>query len=188
MIDLRERKLPDTIESSGVVYRVDTDFRTWIAFEHELECNEVASFAIFRDERPPLDDCEWADSAIEFLRSPNATPRDTGCSSERAMDSVLDGEYIVAAFQQAYGIDLTDPKLRMHWHRFKALLAGLPSSCKLSEIIGFRTWRRETRKHESIMAEMKAVWALPERGEEDAMEEARRIAAEMYERQVASNG
>lgn len=185
MIDLRERGLPRTIESGGDVYDLNTDFRVWIEFERSLEEEGVAIFDVFEDERPPDWDTEWVDAAIEFLRSPNATPRAIGSgSSERAVDCILDGEYIVASFQAAYGIDLTDPELEMHWHRFKALLGGLPDGCKLSEIAGYRTWRRDTRKRETVMAELKRAWELPDRGEEAAMEEARKIAAELYEMQM----
>lgn len=187
MIDLRERGLPRTIESGGEEYPVRTDFRVWIEFERALEDEGVALFDIFDGERPPDDDDRWVQAAVEFLRSPNATPREVGQSHHgRTIDNVLDGEYIVASFQAAYGIDLTDPDLEMHWHRYKALLGGLPDKCKMSEIVGYRSWRMDTRKHETVMAELKREWELPDRGEEAAMDDARAIAAMMYER--TSNG
>lgn len=182
MIDLRNRHLPDMIESGGRAYRVDTDFRVWIEFERALEEEGVAIYDIFLNEIP--DGEEWVSAAVEFLNSPNATPRATGTASgERAIDNILDGDYIVASFQAAYGIDLTNPKMRMHWHRYKALLGGLPNGCKLSEIVGYRTWRRDTRKHETVMAEVKRAWALPERGHERAIDEARAVAEAMWEQQ-----
>ena len=50
---------------------------------------------------------------------PDSTP-----ASPPAFDYQCDAGYIVAAFQQAYGIDLTREKV--HWFRFRALFAALP--------------------------------------------------------------
>lgn len=191
MIDLRKRGLPDSIETESGTYRLDTDFRKWIEFEHAYRNEGVALFSVFAGKRPKLSDRSWVQPVLDFLASPNETPRSVGGgSAERAMDMVLDGEYIVASFQAAYGIDLTDPLLEMHWHRFKALLNGLPDDAKMSNIMGHRTWRRETRKHDEICASLKRAWALPEPGDEQAMADAQAVAAALYEEQIggARNG
>lgn len=139
----------------------------WIEFDRRLREEGVAWFGIFA-EKPP-EGTDWVLPAVEFLRSPNITPRETRPpSGARAIDLVQDGDYIVASFQQAYGIDLTDPLCDMHWHRFKALLDGLPEGTKMSQIISYRMWdpREMKRKHEQTMAELRAAWALP-RPEDD---------------------
>ena len=47
-----------------------------------------------------------------------------------------DAALIVAAFRQAYGIDLQrDP---LHWNTFQALLAAIPSDTRLGEVISLR--------------------------------------------------
>lgn len=56
---------------------------------------------------------------------------------EVALDYHCDAPYIIAAFQQVYGIDLTTAHL--HWWRFKALLCALPEDCLLARIIHWRT-------------------------------------------------
>ena len=53
-----------------------------------------------------------------------------------AFDYRCDAPYIVAAFQQAYGIDLTADKV--HWWRFKALLHALPPETPLGKIVEIR--------------------------------------------------
>jgi len=78
-----------------------------------------------------------------------------------ALDYVTDGPAIVAAFQQAYGIDLT--RARLHWWRFKALMSNLPEETQLVKIIGFRTadlaqFQGEERERR---AELKERFALP---------------------------
>lgn len=62
---------------------------------------------------------------------------EAGGPSGPAFDYAEDSSYILAAFQQAYGIDLTAST--MHWWRFRALLGGLPDTCLFSRIIGWRT-------------------------------------------------
>ena len=163
MIDLRFRELPGSIQlADGSLCEVVTDFRAWIEFERALREDQALSWRIFPDGRPPAQG-GWVEGALEFLRSPNATPRDDGKSGPRTVDLVLDGEYIVAGFQQAYGIDLTDPALEMHWHRFRALLAGLPSDTAMSRIIRARSYRGgDKRSAESAMREERERWALPE--------------------------
>ena len=68
-----------------------------------------------------------------------------------------------SSFQQAYGIDLTDPGLSMHWHRFLALLRGLPEDTALARVMGFRGWRADDGRkgREREMRERRAAWALP---------------------------
>lgn len=163
MIDLRFAGLPSHISWDGGSAPIRTDFRVWIEFDHRLRTERVAWFGIF-SKAPYPEGNGWFPAALEFLRSPNLTPRTVGhVSSHPIVDLVEDGDYIVSSFQQAYGIDLTDPDLKMHWHRFKALLDGLPESTKLSRIMGYRSWdpRAARRKHDEVMQELKAAWALP---------------------------
>lgn len=160
MIDLREYELPSGIYSGGIFYELDTDFRTWIRFDHDLMYNHVASSYIFASKLPPDKDESLA-AVLEFYQAPDVTPKSkSNTDSTRAVDLVLDGSYIVASFQQAYGIDLTSIDY-MHWHRFKALLNGLPEDTILSRAIGYRTWKKDSRKHDDIMASLRRKWALP---------------------------
>lgn len=58
---------------------------------------------------------------------------------EKAFDFVQDAELIYAAFYQAYGIDLFQEQGKLHWWKFSALLNGLPSDTRFSEIVSIRT-------------------------------------------------
>ena len=66
-----------------------------------------------------------------------AAESSTAPSSGLAFDYQCDAGYIVAAFQQAYGIDLTTDKV--HWWRFMALMQALPQETALSQILQIRT-------------------------------------------------
>lgn len=164
MIDLRFAQLPSAIEVDGELFALKTDFRVWIEFLRGCEEDELASYCIFEDRVPPGD--SWVGAAMEFANSENATPRGgSGGGQEHAFDFLLDGDYIVGSFQQAYGIDLTDPELRMHWHRFLALFRSLPEDTKMAEIMGYRCYSKAQakRKPEAKMEEAKRRWTLPQR-------------------------
>lgn len=174
MIDLRIAGLPRAIRCGSLLVPVVTSFRAWIAFDHGLKEDGAASRCIFPDGKGPDGD-SWVEGALRFLASPNSTPRDTERSDAVAYDLVEDGEYIVSSFMQAYGIDLTDPSLDMHWHLFKALFAGLPADTKMMRIIGWRTWRKDTRKNETVMAALKAAWRLPDAADKEYIDLQQRL-------------
>lgn len=184
MIDLRNNGLPDCLEVGGELFDIDTGFRTWLAVGDMLGKRKVPwldiAELVFKEPVVPVG-TEWTRAVLDFYESRNATPRDSGGASVRVADYVLDGDYIVAAYQQAYGIDLTDPALEMHWHRFLALFRGLPDDTTMSRIMGYRSWKPSKKKHEDVMRELKSKWALPERGEDaEAAEERKRRVLELF--------
>lgn len=73
----------------------------------------------------------------EAVATPSDPAETADSSPERAFDYLCDAPYIVAAFQQTYGIDLTSEQI--HWWRFKALMGGLPGNCLFCRIIQWRT-------------------------------------------------
>lgn len=185
MLDLRNKQLPNAIQGDdGVVFMIDTSFRTWIEFDRALREDGEISDCVLKG-KPESD--SWKDAAVAFLWNPNITPNYPNSEHTRAIDYVQDGEYIYASFMQAYGIDLTVTEL--HWWQFKALLTGLPKDSKMAEIIGYRTYKKSGKKPEQLWHEEKRAWTLPEPGHDKALAEAREIAAMMYERQNGeSNG
>ena len=82
-------------------------------------------------------------------------------TGELLLDYHYDADYIVGAFQQVYGIDLTADKV--HWWRFKALLHALPSETPLAKVMDFRCadtseMAADQRKYYETMKER---YALP---------------------------
>ena len=90
-----------------------------------------------------------------------AAESSTAPSSGLAFDYQCDAGYIVAAFQQAYGIDLTREKL--HWFRFRALFAALPEETLMAKIMSWRTM--DLSEYEGSMrahyADLQERFALP---------------------------
>ena len=84
--------------------------------------------------------------------------------AELAIDYIIDGPMIAAAFEAAYGLDLTSPATRIHWWRFQALLQGLPDECRFCKVVGWRTADLSGLKGQQLTfyRQMKQRFALPE--------------------------
>ena len=157
--------------------RIDPDFRHMVrlsaAYSHgEVEADPVG-FARqlceqFYTERFSSSDLQEKYSwLIEFYcageqaAEPAAAKPASGHDTGPAFDYRCDAPYIGAAFQQAYGIDLTTEK--MHWFRFRALFAALPEDTLMAKIMGWRS--ADLADYEGSMlehyAELKERFALP---------------------------
>ena len=165
MIDLAcPQPLQNRLVVDGEEVAVDTSFRAWLRFGRILRETGLCDPGVL--EGPVPDGADWRPAAVEFLRDEQPVPRRGAGSGARAYDLDVDAGYVVGAFQQAYGLDLTDPALEMHWHRFLALLRSLPQSTRLVEIAGWRTWSRadDRKSHEARMRDLRDQWRLPEPG------------------------
>ena len=80
---------------------------------------------------------------------------------EVLLDYHFDAAYLLGAFQQAYGIDLT--RETVHWWRFQALLQALPKETTLSWVLQVRA--ADTSEMDPATRqryeEAKALYALP---------------------------
>lgn len=57
---------------------------------------------------------------------------------EKVIDFTQDRALIIAAFRQAYGIDLVAERGHLHWQTFADLLKGIPSGTRLAEVMEIR--------------------------------------------------
>lgn len=159
MVDLEQPRLPSQIMVGDGWAAVETGFRTWLRFGRALTDAHVWWPGIFPGPEPEGD---WHEGALEFWRSPVACPHGAAQGGARTIDLSMDGDYVVGSFQQAYGIDLTDPALDMHWHRFLALLRSLPEDSMVARIGSWRAWTPSAarRKPEQVQRELRDAWAL----------------------------
>ena len=172
MSDLLTDALPTVWHGQAI----DPDFRHMVrlsaAYSHgEVDADPVTFAAqlcrqFYTEPFSPADFEQMYGWIIEFYRAgeqaaePAAKPA-SGPDTGPAFDYRCDAPYIVAAFQQAYGIDLTAEKL--HWFRFRALFAALPEDTLMARIINWRTldladYEGGMREH---YAELKERFALP---------------------------
>lgn len=85
-------------------------------------------------------------------------------TSARLFSLKYDAEYIYSSFMQAYGIDLIDAQNSLHWKKFNALLNGLPSDTKFSEVVKIRAYKPQkgdSKKYRESMKKLKKEYALP---------------------------
>lgn len=163
-MNLSKARLPSAVEVGGNFYEIKTDFRFWLNFSKMISDKDslVGDFDIFYKGEKPSDRIEGINQLWEFYNPPKELPRDTGNgSTEQILDYFLDGELIYSAFYENYGIDLFDEKLKLHWHKFLALVSGLHDT-KLNEIMSYRVYNpNDKTKYETQMMELKNAWRLP---------------------------
>lgn len=172
MADLLTAPLPEVWYGRPI----DPDFRLMVrlasAYAHgELDGEHPAAGLgvleqFYRQPVPSQDAAGAYQAMVEFFRAgETAAQADAGTEGsgtlEPSFDYRQDAAYIVAAFQQAYGMDLTREKV--HWFRFRALFAALPEDTLFARIIGWRTMAledcpAELRDH---YRELRQRFALP---------------------------
>lgn len=106
----------------------------------------------FEDKRP-----------IEYDIKGNPMPSMEDSEEKKVIDLKEDSEYIFASFMQAYKIDLYESQGVLHWHKFKALLNGLPTDTIMQRIIQIRSWKPskgESKEYKESMREMQRVYKL----------------------------
>lgn len=157
MIDLTTKTLPNTLRVAGRDYSIYTDFRVWIRFFNELHSGALKDLSyLFKNECPVY---VRPEELRVFAAPKNSLPRKTYGTDDGAVviDYEIDGDLIVAAFWQQYGIDLTT--VDMHWHIFLALLHGLTGT-KLDTVMSYRAYRKDSRKNVDHYEEMKNAWRI----------------------------
>ena len=65
-------------------------------------------------------------------------PSEIGKKPKEYYNLTQDADYIYASFMQDYGIDLFEQQGKLHWYKFKALLAGLSDETKFKRVVEIR--------------------------------------------------
>lgn len=79
-----------------------------------------------------------------------------------------DDALIYAAFMQVYGVDLTVTEI--HWHKFRALIEGLPSNTQLVKVMRYRGTRLSdlTTEERKFYKEMQEYYSLEQISDDEA--------------------
>ena len=122
----------------------------------EDDTEKTALFLLFGDQHLTVAEArEATEKARDILFA--EPERESG--GHRVLDFRQDAELILAAFRQAYGIDLFREHGRLHWLEFLALLSGIPQNTRLSEVMEIRACKvppATKNNHEQVRALMKA--------------------------------
>lgn len=171
-------KLPSYIEIDGKKYEINTDFRIWIKFQEIMESgifkpNEKIVLAILncftsaKCKSLPPDSQKTIDALFCFFggKSNNDGEKQNSKFSKKIFDFTKDADYILSAFYQEYGIDLT--VCNMHWYKFLALLNGLTDRTRFVKILEYRSIDPDGIKDEkkrNFYRKMKKIYALSQDG------------------------
>lgn len=161
MLDLKMKTLPDAVEVDGKVFKLNTDFRLWLQFEHDLKehSNSQEPFDVtylFKDKMPTSIDVT---KLVEFSRPKKVLPRPVGARTDViSIDFDIDGDLIYSSLLQQYGIDITEVEL--HWHKFLALIQGISDQTMLGRVMGYRCYEKSNGKKKDVREELRRAWEI----------------------------
>lgn len=131
-------RLPTELVARGESFPLDTRTSTALNCLRKLREDippELKVGYIFK--RLGLPEADLFSEIMDYLAGP---PSDDARESKGppSFDYFQDSELILAAFQQAYGLDL-NAVTNLHWWHFLSLLGGLPSDTRFMEVVNIRT-------------------------------------------------
>lgn len=190
---------PKTVMIGGAEYEIRSDFRASILYEllwqdddvpHDVKIRQ--SLDIYFPVVPEADIYEIFDAISWFYlcgrtekerKLQDALDRyddddEVISTSSRVYSFDYDDEYIFAAFQQQYGINLSEVEY-LHWWQFRAMFKALNDSCQFVKIMGYRATKISSdmsKTEKEFLRKMKSIHALPvsaaEQRENDALADA----------------
>ena len=173
---------PDHVEVNGKRKAIRTGFRYWIQIALCIEDGAVDDvetvYSILELSQIEPTDLESDLNALVGFLSGGGTSRG---KAGKVLDYQQDAALIVASFQHWYGIDLTDPKVNMHWWRFLDLLSGLGEDTPIMRAVKVRTAElpkgndEATRERRKALEEAKRAYRLVPRNAEQAAARDREI-------------
>ena len=158
--------LPSSIEAGGKFYPIHTDFRYALLFLQRVrEDAPLAEMDFMYKGEPPDDRAAGLNAIAEWISPKQELPRPSRVESgDVLLDYEKDAPLIYAAFYEMYGIDLFDEGLRLHWHKFLALLSGLHGT-RLNEVMECRSYKPrkgEPAEYRREMIRLKEMWRVEE--------------------------
>lgn len=153
-------RLPTELVGKGESFPLDTRTSTALNCLRKLREDippELKVGYIFK--RLGLPEADLFSEIMDYLAGP---PSDDARESKGppSFDYFQDSELILAAFQQAYGLDL-NAVTNLHWWHFLSLLGGLPSDTRFMEVVNIRTMEIDPKESaESKAKKLKAKKAV----------------------------
>lgn len=102
------------------------------------------------------------DKPVDRLGNPMPTVQQE--EEMKLLDFDYDADDIYASFMQAYQMDLIEQQGKLHWHKFVALLNGLPDETPIKKIISIRGWKpgEDKKKYNQRMREAQKRLSIPD--------------------------
>lgn len=175
MFNLLIDEAPDKLVIGGLIFDINTDFRTGIKLHLLLEDKniswddkiEIACKLYLNEQFEILEEYQYKEAflqILDFYLIDDISEKTEESDSKKIFCYEHDNKEIWASFIQAYGIDLNSEKL--HWFKFKTLLDNLPSDTTFSRILSYRTidLNKEALSDEQkrVYKKLKQKYALPD--------------------------
>ena len=166
-------RVPDHLIISGIRYRVNTSFRTWIKYEKlliekaEVSIEEIFSLVFDGIVPTPKHYEEAVNQILWFYQCGRDNQSHSNKSRKEVFSYDYDDGFIEAAFWQQYGIDLDTTDL--HWWKFHALMLALSENTEFVKIMGYRSVEitsKMSAEQRSFYQKMKKYYKLPLKKEE----------------------
>jgi hypothetical protein len=161
--------LPETIDISGEIYKINSDFRTCLkiimAFEDETLTGYEKQIILLSNlyQTVPANTQYAISQANLFLNGGKSDSDEGGDGSPRLYSFIKDANFIFAAFRQTHGIDLQ--KADLHWWEFLALFMDLGGETTFSNLIGLRKRVKNgtaTKEERQAAHDMGEAFEIPE--------------------------
>lgn len=191
MSSILTNKLPVDVRINGVLYRINSDYRTSIIFSKLIEENEndeeltIKALKLYYPVIPVQD---YWNEAINYIfwfytcgktEEEKSNSKSTG-KNKRIFNYEQDSQYIYSAFLSQYKIDLQDINY-LHWWKFKALFESLNEDNEIVKIMQYRSMdlsKIQDKEQKKFYKKMKDLYKLKEKiNEEDkkALEDIKKL-------------
>lgn len=166
---------PSGVCIDGIIYAVDTDFRTWIQFGELLEDSAVTLpekaqkilTLCYRDKIPPsfakaVQGLLWFYGCGK-LEKKQGQKKSAAGQNNHIFSFSADAGLIYAAFWKEYGIDLA--KEPLHWWQFWSLFSSLGEDTRLMKVMGYRSVELSQitdKNQKRFYRQMKSLYRLPD--------------------------
>ena len=188
MSSILTNKLPVDVRIDGVLYRINSDYRTSIIFAKLIEENELTEDIIMKilELYYPIipEDIEQAINYIFWFYTCGKTEEESNSKptgkNKRIFDYEQDSQYIYSAFLSQYNIDLQDIDY-LHWWKFKALFESLNEDNEIVKIMQYRSMdlsKIKDKEQKKFYKKMQKIYKLKEKmNEEDkkALDEVKKL-------------
>ncbi len=186
-MDLTKLELPSSVNVGGNFYDIHTSHPYWIRFSELLQEENVSfsDFDFLYISEVPFDKKAGFDALCSFYHEEKSVPKKdySNTSNEIAYDYTIDADLIYSSILEQYHIDIAETPI--HWHRFRALMAGLHNT-KLNEIISYRVYEpaKNGDTYEKQMKHLQNLWHIPNKEDLEAEKVRNRFNKMLKERQV----
>lgn len=174
---MQRNNYPSSVLINERRYPIRTDFADWISILQIAddptltESEKLIMQMQIAFPKIPADIRAAAEQMHQFIAAGACEKRAGG--NKRVVDFVQDWQYILAAFQQQYGLDLSPaPRWKfwarpMHWWKFMQLFRGLTEETLIVKIMGWRSINLAKIKDKELRkkyADLKRAYALAPAG------------------------